>query len=571
MDRKPSRVGRIGWHIFLVALLNASVAQASQHAPAAGCLRGEPSRAALARFFAEYAEKPENRAALSRTVTDMLKEQLVPQGTARAPAERLIEALVPVLMSLTDSPEKFISSLTASLGSLCTTAMESAELSNPSIGAAQSAQLPSEAQATAATDPPAADGAQGESGDDAPDGKRSPLVPAEIAKAKNVEDALNMLESDARRAYKGEDGVDGRLVSLRDVGWYHGAMLDCVKDSDDNARPNDPCNKTAKQDGATPPQSATIAERVNEDACNGLIDQTAKCSRKIFDQIERRRALIQKQLDSAVALDSNATQTRQIQEWRDSAADIYKDAVADEAPREPFYGLFAGPSFALQDDGSWKEGLEVFGSWNTEIFDRNHCPGAKFCRGFFDVSFLTPDKFPHEVKDQNEMPVAVFDSKGTLRVRTGFQAHITSWLGFEAGAGLTAPIQDTRSNLRTEPRFHAGFHLETSYPDRAIGEVFVGYARDKAWERLIDGDGDLSTTADQRTEHRYDRLLLEGTMIFPRVELGGFVAAARLSVDAPLSGNQQADVRASILLYYALNKWLDKYRPTVKAEETSTQ
>ena len=108
----------------------------------------------------------------------------------------------------------------------------------------------------------------------------------------------------------------------------------------------------------------------------------------------------------------------------------------------------------------------------------------------------------------------MFDSKGRVRLRAGYQWHWSKWLGLEAGIGVTSPIADQSVSVRAEPRAHLGAHLQTVYADRAIGELFVGYARDKSWERLVDLDGNPDTTEDRQAQQRFDRVLLEGTILF---------------------------------------------------------
>lgn len=306
-------------------------------------------------------------------------------------------------------------------------------------------------------------------------------------------------------------------------------------------------------------------QTVNETLCKHAHDKTAKCSRNIFDEIKRRNDVLETQLQEATVLKPDATQTRQLAAYQHIRSRELKDALGAEILRGGgFYGFYAGPSFLLQDGGDWKSGTEIYANFNTEAFDRDHCPWASICRAFFDASFVTPDAFPSEVEDGSTSPIAVFDAKGRLRIRGGYQMHWTEWLGAEAGVGVTSPIADRLTSVRAEPRAHVGLHLQTAYPDLAVGEVFLGYGRDMSWERLVDDDGDLTTTADQRVEQRFDRLLLDGTLLFPRVELGGFSLGVRLSADLPWSGDTQSEIRGSVLLYYPFNKELEKYRPKVK-------
>lgn len=382
-------------------------------------------------------------------------------------------------------------------------------------------------------------------------------APKPIALNDQVETALQAKLATAQNAYAGTDG-NKKLPPLEKLVMYHDIMFD-IPNCDRAKYAN---HRYCKKDGTT---NLTLEGEISPALCIGAADKTAACSRKVFNEIKRRNEVIDKQLTDATAIKADATEVAQIAALKRFSDEWYNDTIAKESIRGPFYGLYAGPSFVLQDGGEWNDGLEVYVNFNTEAFDRDHCPFARICRGFFDASFVTPDAYPKEVDDQENLPIAVFESKGRLRVRAGYQWHWSDWIGVEGGVGLTSPISDQSTSVRAEPRAHFGVHLQTAYPDRAIGEVFVGYARDKSWERLVDADGDLATTADQSVQKRFDRILIEGTVLFPRVDLGGFTIAARLSADAPISGNTQSEVRASVLLYYPLNSWLEKFRPTTKA------
>src|SRR5262249_39558671 len=126
---------------------------------------------------------------------------------------------------------------------------------------------------------------------------------------------------------------------------------------------------------------------------------------------------------------------------------------------------------------------------------------------------------------------------------------------------------DNNSTVQAKGRLHAGAHFETTYSDFAVGDLFVGYARDKSWRRFLDKDNDPATPPEE--EHRFDRLLLEGTLLFPRASIGAFAPAPRFSVDKPVNGNETAEVRMSVLLYYPLNNWLDRFKPSVKSAKES--
>jgi hypothetical protein len=293
--------------------------------------------------------------------------------------------------------------------------------------------------------------------------------------------------------------------------------------------------------------------------------ETADCSASVFEEIDRRNDLLIALHEEAKAIKADANQTETLASYRKRQAPLAKKALSREVLRGGgYYGFYAGPSFLLQEGGDWKTGTEFYANFVTEAFDRDHCPWAPVCRAYFDASFVTTDAFPKEADDDSTAPVAVFDSKGRLRIRGAYQWHWNDWLGAETGIGITSLDSDRSTSTRTEPRAHVGAHFETAFPDLAVGEVFFGYARDKSWERLVDTDGDLATTTDQRVERRFDRLILDGTLVFPRVELGGFSLGVKLSADLPWSGDTQSEIRGSILIYYSLNAELEKYRPKVK-------
>jgi hypothetical protein len=403
----------------------------------------------------------------------------------------------------------------------------------------------------------------------------------EVQPDDDVEDVLNKKLEIARAAYNGTDVLEkptagktngkaktnGKTVtgsstpaSVETLSAYHNEMLGC-KDSKTSRTTRGEC------DASNAEQVCGCKQVVEAVRCRGLENDSAKCSRNIFNAIRDIDTTIGTQLEAAKTLRPTAEQTNAIAQLKGESAWRHTDAIENEGLRNSFWGMYAGPNFTLQDGGDWKNGIEVYTSFHTEAFDRNSCPWARICRGFFDASFVTPDAFPTEVEDGEVLPVAVFDSKGRVRLRAGYQWHWSKWLGLEAGIGVTSPIPDQTISVRAEPRAHIGAHLQTGYADRAIGELFFGYARDKSWERLVDLDGNPDTTEDQQAQQRFDRVLFEGTILFPRVELGGFSLAARISADLPLSGDSQSELRASILFYYPFTKWLDKFRPTVKAGE----
>lgn len=484
---------------------------------AAECLRGDLPPEVLAPLLKIQSENPGARPQIADAITAMVKKELVVGDTQRAAAESLVNALVPPIVATATSPEAFKAALDAQLTPLC--------------GLLAASPAPS------------------------PNAETGLITPAEVKKEDTVDMTLDELLASANRAYHGEgwpaasSNTTAADLSLNKLTDYHRVMLECAK----------------KNKPAACEESADVAKVL----CSGMANNSAKCSSKIYTEIQKRAEVITHELEASVALSGDAKQTKQIEAIRRTTEDAFRDVIGEETLRGSFYGLFAGPSFVVEDDGSWKSGVEVMGSFNTEIFDDDHCWHARFCRGFFDISLVTPDAFPTEVENSDELPIAVFDTKGRIRVRAGYQHHWSDWFGFEMGVGITSPIADRQASVRAEPRAHAGFHFQTAYPDRAIGEFFIGYARDQAWERLVDADGDLTTIDDQSVEKRFDRLLFEGTLLFPRVNLAGFSMAARFSADAPWSGDTQSEMRVSILFYYPLNSWLERFKPTVKQAEAA--
>jgi len=503
-----------------VCVLAAASTMSRAAAPEVQCMRGPPDPVVVGPLLDLYRAQPAKAGDVTNALVRLVGRELIVAESQRAAAEILVSDLTVPLIPQSKDADDFNKKLAERVTHLC------AFVSAPTQSQAREEEN-SERSAEAGAEP--------------------------VEMEDTVRTALGAKLATAKQAFDGDNSTKTSGPSLQKLFEYHGAMLDCY-------------GKKKRK-----PRGCDHQSLVQDSACIGIYDNTASCSSTIYDEIKRRNDVLDKQWTDALAVMADAKQTATIGDWRSTSAGWLKRAIAREAVRGASYGLSAGPSFVLQDGGDWKEGVEVFASFNTEAFDRNHCPGARICRGFFDASFLTPDTYPTEVDNDQDLPIAVFDTKGRLRIRAGYQLHWTDFLGMEFGIGVTSPISDQQNSVRAEPRAHIGLHLQTAYPDRAIGEVFVGYARDKSWERLVDTDGDLTTTTDQLLQQRFDRFLIEGTLLFPGVDLGGFSLAARLSADAPLSGNTQSEIRTSILLYYPLNSWLEKFRPTVKASESASQ
>ena len=552
-------------------------------APAfAECLRAPLSNGAVGFMLRQHANEPGKAAEIADALAQMVMEQLSYAPSRHANAEAMVKAYVPLLLADAKDASAFNAGLSEFLAGACGR-LGAAPATAPATVRIAAAVAPRVESEQVVDSPPIEEeeaGAEGEDGGEGTgNGEETPS--SDVQPDENVDDVLKAKLKIAQAAYNGtdvlpkppvgkskdknakdndakdDDAKSDDAASVEALFAYHNVMLGCK----DSAKPQDVC------DASNADEVCGCKKLVESARCRGLENDSAKCSRNIFNAIRDIDTTIATQLEAAKALRPTADQTLKIARLKAESAWRHTDAIENEGVRNAFWGMYAGPNFTLQDGGDWKNGLEVYTSFQTEAFDRNACPWARICRGFFDASFVTPDAFPTEVEDGEELPVAVFDSKGRVRLRAGYQWHWTKWLGLEAGIGVTSPIPDEQISVRAEPRAHIGAHLQTVYADRAIGELFVGYARDKSWERLVDLDGSDTTTDDRLAQQRFDRVLLEGTILFPRVELGGFSLAARISADIPWSGDSQSELRASILFYYPFTKWLDKFRPTVKAAE----
>ena len=534
----------------------------------AECLRAPLSNGAVGFMLRQHANEPGKAPEIADALAQMVMEQLTYAPSRHTNAEAMVKAYVPLLLADAKDATAFNAGLSEFLAGAC-----------GRLGAAPApAPAPAPVRIAAAVTPrverePVVDSppieeeeaeAEGE-GEGQETGNVDEPPSSDVQPDEDVDDVLETKLKIAQAAYngtdvlpkppvgkpKGNNAKSDDAATVEQLFAHHNVMLGCKKGSN---KKEDGCDDATKK-------------LVEAARCRGLANDSAKCSRNIFNAIRDIDTTIATQLEAAKALRPTADQTLKIAQLKAESAWRHTDAIENEGLRNSFWGMYAGPNFTLQDGGDWKNGLEVYTSFHTEAFDRNACPWARICRGFFDASFVTPDAFPTEVEDGEELPVAVFDSKGRVRLRAGYQWHWSKWLGLEAGIGVTSPIADQSVSVRAEPRAHLGAHLQTVYADRAIGELFVGYARDKSWERLVDLDGNPDTTEDRQAQQRFDRVLLEGTILFPRVELGGFSLAARISADIPWSGDSQSELRASILFYYPFTKWLDKFRPTVQAAE----
>lgn len=312
-----------------------------------------------------------------------------------------------------------------------------------------------------------------------------------------------------------------------------------------------------------------ILNEVNT-ACPDLPESNSlRCSERLFRETSQRFAVIKAAHERAGEISADAPQTQELARLRTHAEPLFQRSASVEAHRVASYGLYAGPSFQLADDGGWKGGTEILFKQQTEIFQprRLHCPGSFFswCRGYFEASFTTPDEFPTEVQSDSGVPVETFDSKGRLRIEGGLLAHFNDWAGIEFGGGFASPLGDSSGFSRAEFRGKLGVHLQTLHNDGMLGQLSFGVLHDRSRVYLRGMDNpDTSVVELPVPAESFDRFYLDATALFPKIELGGWRLAARLSGDWPIDGNEQADVRVSALFYYPFNSWLETFRPKLQ-------
>lgn len=314
------------------------------------------------------------------------------------------------------------------------------------------------------------------------------------------------------------------------------------------------------------PYCVAILEEVNQ-ACPDLPESNStRCSERLFQETSRRFAAIKEAHKRAEGISADAPQTRELARLVANATPLFNRAAHVEANRVASYGLYAGPSFQLQDDGGWSGGSEILFRQQTEIFQpgRMQCPNVflSWCRGYFEASFTTPDEYPTSVESEDDVPLDVFDSKGRLRVEGGLIAHVNDWVGFELGGGLGSPLGSNNGFSRAEFRGKVGLHLQTLHNDGMLGQLSFGAMHDRSRVYLRGTDNPDTPLVDERTSvESFDRFYVDATALFPNLELGGWRLAGRLSGDWPIDGNEQADIRLSVLFYYPFNKWLDTFKP----------
>lgn len=232
------------------------------------------------------------------------------------------------------------------------------------------------------------------------------------------------------------------------------------------------------------------------------------------------------------------------------------------------YGLFVGPSYSLGGDGSWKSGGEFIARFESAVQDHVPflCPQqAAWCRTGSEFSYHTVAALDKKNDSGTSSSDPFKESGGIFRYTGALQVHANDWFGAMGIMGLTALKTDAETGLRTRPRFGAGMHFQTLYSDGALGQLFAGYVNDRIWDRPVALDA-LHPDAGTRIEKNYSRWVIDGLFFIPGIDIGGFRLVTRLTADAPVNRRGPSDVRASILLHYDLNKWLDGVAaPQVKA------
>jgi hypothetical protein len=330
----------------------------------------------------------------------------------------------------------------------------------------------------------------------------------------------------------------------------------------------DPEDSRNRREGVSARCEAILNEV--DTACPDLPESNSlRCSERLFRETSQRFAVIQAAHERAENVSADAPQTQELARLRAHAEPLFQRSASVEAHRVASYGLYAGPSFQLADDGGWKGGTEILFKQQTEIFQpgRLHCLSnfLSWCRGYFEASFTTPDEFPTEVESDSGVPVEIFDSKGRLRIEGGWIGHINDWAGIEVGGGFASPLSDSSGFSRAEYRGKLGIHLQTLHNDGMLGQLSFGVLHDRSRVYLRGTDNpDTSAVELPVPVESFDRFYLDATALFPKIELGGWRLAARLSGDWPIDGNEQADVRVSALFYYPFNSWLETFRPKLQ-------
>lgn len=306
-----------------------------------------------------------------------------------------------------------------------------------------------------------------------------------------------------------------------------------------------------------------LADLIREECPYPGDNLTARCSSVIFEKLRRAYFEVVDAAKSANAIDANSDQSKLLTKFSDFLSGFHSNVAGAQSRREASYGVYIGPSMALKDNGEWKSGSEFLLRAQTEIFDAdNWLCFTESCRGYTEISYTSPERAIPETTAVTDVPFDPFEGgEGVLRVRAGLQAHFNDWMGLEGAIGLTSPLADSDPFTRVEPHFRFGAHFQTPYTDGAIGELSVGVEHDRSSQRVFDATPTITTDNVLGIKDAFNRFYFDGTLLFPNLSLGGWRLATRLSADAPLNGNEQADVRASVLFYYPFSQWLDTKKP----------
>lgn len=251
------------------------------------------------------------------------------------------------------------------------------------------------------------------------------------------------------------------------------------------------------------------------------------------------------------------------------AGDALRLAATRLASRSAQYGFYLGPSFSQDGSGGWKSGVEVLARFDPEAGtpeDSVTCTKPFiWCRAFSEFSYQVIGAVDAAVAEATggvtpaageTLPFNPFsESGGYFRFNGGLRGHFSEWFGLQAGVGLSSLPNEDGGDHRLVPRYFGGFDFQTLYGDGALGQIFIGYARDEFWERRIEQDGSVKTLRD------FDRYVVSGTFLLPGVEAIGFRVATRAHLDAPVSGEGPSETRVAILFYQDFSGWLDLFNP----------
>lgn len=235
-------------------------------------------------------------------------------------------------------------------------------------------------------------------------------------------------------------------------------------------------------------------------------------------------------------------------------------------PTTARYDFYAGPSYSLTPDGSWRNGVEVLFRSNSDRLLEDRALLFKYLQlsSLFAYRTLGGDEEVNLEDEGGAQPppddfVSSFDAKsGTASVDlrlSGFFKNRgdddASTLGFAALLGAESlPTDADESGLTTlKLRGGLGPIYRTSYGDGALGELFVGYIHDSRYKAQFTGEDEDST----------DRVALSGIIQLPAFDKDESLRlAARIFASTPISGGNASELRLSILLAYDLRSVFSK-------------